>query len=148
MKLHSSRLLGVAAVCVALGAGIGAITSASASTGAAPHRAHSGSAASRVHGRAGRLMRRAVQGEFVVATRSGFKTVSFERGTVESVNGQQLTIAEGTAKQSYKTVTVTIPTAARVRVAGHRSTLSALQKGERVRVLLGPKRTFVSAHTP
>ena len=38
-------------------------------------------------------------------TADGFANVTFERGKVDSVSGQQLTITEGTPKASYKTVT-------------------------------------------
>jgi hypothetical protein len=50
----------------------------------------------------------------VVAGKGGkFVTVTFARGSVSAVNGQQLTIAEGSKKATYRTVTLTIPTTAR-----------------------------------
>jgi hypothetical protein len=78
----------------------------------------------------------------------GFVTVSFDRGRVDSVNGQQLTLTEGTAKASYKTVTLTIPSTARVRDNRQAATLSDLKAGQRVIVVTAPRQTFVIAHTP
>lgn len=141
-----SRLLLVAVCCVGLGAGVSAIASAGAAT--------SGSAkvsAATKRARVGGLRRfaaRAVSGDVVVRTKAGFTTVSFERGTVDSVSGQQLTITEGTAKASYKTVTLTIPANARVRDDRQQATLSDVKAGQRVLVLTAPKQTFVIARTP
>ncbi|MDQ6806695.1 MAG: hypothetical protein M3065_17415, partial [Actinomycetota bacterium] len=59
--------------------------------------------------------------------------------------GQQLTIAEGTKKATYRTVTVTIPTTARVRLDRKAAALSALKAGERVMVIQAPQRTWVVA---
>jgi len=140
-----SRLLVVAVCCVALGAGVSAIASAGAATGGAAK----GSAATK-RARSGGVKRfaaRAVSGDVVVRTKTGFATVSFERGTVDSVSGQQLTINEGTAKASYKTVTLTIPVDARVRDDRQKATLSDVKAGQRVLVLTAPKQTFVIART-
>jgi hypothetical protein len=147
-----SRLLLVAVCCVALGAGVSAITSA----GAAPNSGHSsggrsGSGAAKRslrHGGLRRLAVRAVHGDVVVRTKAGFFTVTFDRGKVDSVSGRQLTITEGTKKASYKTVTLTIPTGATVRDDRHTASLSDLKAGQRVLVLKAPKRTFVIARTP
>jgi hypothetical protein len=148
MKLRKShlRLIGLAASCVAIGVGISAITSAGAATSAAG--AHGGKAAG-AHRRAGarRAIRRAVHAQLVVATKSGFANITFDRGTVDSVNGQQLTLREGTKKKTYKTVTLTIPANARVRVNRKTAKLSQLTPGQRVLVFQLPKRTLVSAHT-
>ena len=119
LRKHA-RLLLVAVVCVALGAGASASASAIATAGAASSSsAKTGAAGGRAKlARIGGLRRfaaRAVHGDVVVRTKSGFATVTFDRGTVDSVSGQQLTIAEGTKKASYKTVTVTIPAGAVVR---------------------------------
>lgn len=141
-----SRLLLVAVCCVALGAGVSAIASAGAATtqsghAATKHRAH------RLRGLR-RFAGRAVHGDAVVHTKRGFVTVTFDRGKVDSVNGQQLTITEGTAKATYKTVTLTIPSSARIRDDRHRASLSDVKPGQRVLVLAAPGRTFVNAHTP
>lgn len=96
-----------------------------------------------------RLTRHAVHGQVVVATRRGFVTVSFDRGRVASVAGRQLTLTEGRpGTTTAKNVTLTIPTTARVRDDHQRTTLSALQPGQRVMVIRTPRRTLVIAHTP
>jgi hypothetical protein len=138
-----SRILVVAITCAVIGAGASAIASAGASTSPTA----TGKARSARSMGLRRWERRAVQGELVLHTKQGFETVTFERGTVESVSGQQLTLAEGTAKASYKTVTLTIPATARVRDNGHTSTLSEVTKGQRVTVITAPKHTFVIART-
>lgn len=140
---HASLLL-VAVSCAGLGAGASAITSASAATGSSGHAAKRGQRTGELR----RLAARGVQGTVVVHTKTGFATVSFERGRVDSVSGRQLTLTEGTRKASYKTVTLTIPAGARVRDQGRRATLSDVTPGQRVLVLAVPKRTFVIAHTP
>jgi hypothetical protein len=94
-----------------------------------------------------RLLGRAVHGDLVLAGKSGFQTVTFDRGFVQSVSGQQLTINEGTKKATYKTITLTIPADARVRDDGTKSTLGSLKPGQHVLVVQGPKRTLVIART-
>ncbi len=142
--LRHSRLMLVAVSCAVIGAGASAIASAGASTTATARSAHHGLRAGGMR----RLDRRAVQGEFVVKTKQGFVNVSFERGKVDSVSGQQLTLTEGTKTASYKTVTLTIPSGARIRDNRQPATLSDLTPGQRVLVFTGPKRTSVIAHTP
>jgi hypothetical protein len=148
VKFTRSRLtlLAVAASCVALGVGISAITSAGASTSSHSSVAHAHSKL--LSARGGKLLRRTVQGQLVVKTKTGFATVSFERGSVTAVSGQQLTINEGTKKATYKSDTLTIPSAAKVRVNRQLSSMSAVKPGMRVIVLTLPKRTVVIAHTP
>jgi hypothetical protein len=147
-----SRLLLIAVCCVAVGAGISAIATAGAATGTSAHSATSSAHArdARVRLRAGGLRRllHAVQGSAVVRTADGFATVSFERGKVDSVSGQQLTLTEGTPKASYKTVTVTIPADAVVRDNRQTASLSDVKAGQRVIVVTAPKRTYVIARTP
>jgi hypothetical protein len=143
----NSKLILVAVCCLALGAGASAIATAGAApTAAAAPRAMS-------HGwrlaKLKRLTRSAVHGQVVVATRRGFVTVSFDRGRVASVAGRQLTLTEGRpGTTTAKNVTLTIPTTARVRDDHQRTTLSALQPGQRVMVIRTPRRTLVIAHTP
>lgn len=139
------KLLGVGASCLALGAGASAIATAGAATPAS-HAQRQMSLASHSHARRRRLLVRAVEGHGVVWTRSGWKTVSFERGSVDSVSGRQLTLTEGTPKHSYQQVTVTVPDSARVRNDRKPAALSSLQRGERVIVVKAPKRMFVIAH--
>jgi hypothetical protein len=149
--LRHSRLLLVAVCCAALGAGASAIATAGASTSTSAAHAAATQAKHAKHAKRGGLRRlalRAVHGSAVVHTRQGFVTVTYDRGTVDSVNGQQLTITEGTAKASYQTVTLTIPTTARVRDDRQKASLSAVKAGQRVIVVQAPKRTLVSARTP
>jgi hypothetical protein len=151
LRKHS-RLLAVAVACLAIGAGASAIASAGAAS-----RTHTqvplrqlryGRGFARLRAEGLRLVAgRAVHGDLVVWTRKGFVTVTFDRGSVSNVSGQQLTISEGTAKATYKQVTLTIPVTARVRDNGQQTTLSQLKQGQRVIVVQAPNRTFVIAHT-
>ena len=93
-------------------------------------------------------MHHAVHGQVVVATPRGFQTITFDRGFVQSVNGQQLTLKEGTKKATYKTVTLTIPGTARVRDNGHLASLGDVKPGQRAIVVQAPLRTIVIARTP
>lgn len=143
MRKHA-KLIGVAASCAAIGAGASAIASAGAAPGA---NAHAGGAkAAHARMRLRRVLARAVHGDAVVPTKSGFATVTFDRGVVVSVNGQQLTLREGTKTATYKTVTLTIPANARVRDDRQSATLANLKPGQRAVVLQAPKRTLVIAH--
>jgi hypothetical protein len=136
------KFLALAASCVALGAAISAIATAGAATAA--HPAHPGAHA-RLGGRP--ILRRAVHGDLVVKTANGFATVSFDRGTVESVSGQTLVLREGTPTATYKTVTLTIPADATVRVNRAKAALSDVTTGQRAAVIVLPKRTLVIART-
>jgi hypothetical protein len=139
----------IGASCAALGLGASAITSAGASGPPAENARAAGSRAVGAHHfrRLGlRALRRAVHGSLVVPTKTGFATLTFDRGTVRSVIGDRLTLADGTAKASYRTIVLTIPTTATVRDDGQRAALADLKPGQRALVLQGPKRTFVIAH--
>ncbi len=149
-----SRALAVGLLCAAGGIGAGAVATASASS------SHSSSSPAAHHAKAGhaahakrltelrRLARHSVQGDVVVRTKQGYRTVSFERGTVRSVSGDQLTITEGTPKSTYKTVTLTVPASAHVRDDGQKSSMSSVSAGQHVLVLQLPKREVVIARTP
>ena len=142
------KLVVLAAACVALGAAVSAITVAGAATPAPGTTSTASSAAAHHHGRfwvGRRLLGGAVQGSLVVHTKSGFVTVTFERGVVKSVSGNQLTIAERTKKAVYKDVTLTIPSNAKVRVNHQKATLGQLKSGQRVLVINLPTTTLVSA---
>ena len=143
--MTKSRSLGLAAVCTAVGAG-GTMGFTALSSSASPGHHHA-RAAHGVHHRAARLLARAVHADAVVPQRGGtFANVVYDRGTVKSVSGQDLTLTEGPGTATYKTVTITIPADARVRRARTRhATLTSLQAGDRVRVLQGPKHTLVRA---
>jgi hypothetical protein len=147
------RLLSVAVCCLALGAGVSAIATAGAATssaGKADSSAQAAKAGKAGRARAGGLRRlaRAVQGSAVVRTKTGFATVTFERGRVDSVSGQRLTLTEGSAKAAYKTVTVNVPADAVVRDDRRKAALSDVKPGQRVLVFAAPKRTYVIARTP
>jgi len=140
----TSRHLKVGALalsCVAIGAGASLIANAGAatSTGAVRGAAHTRGSGMR------RLVGRAVEGSVVVDAKGKFVTVTFARGVVRSVSGQQLTIAEGTKKATYRTVTLTIPATARVRENRKSATLSDVRVGQRVTVVQAPNHTWVRA---
>ncbi|MGI8904728.1 MAG: hypothetical protein ACR2IP_13990 [Solirubrobacteraceae bacterium] len=139
------RLLLVAGSCLAIGAGASVIASAGAAT-SSPAKA--AGAHGKSHHKRHRLERRAVHGDLVVKTKTGFATATFDRGVVQSVSGQQLTLKEGTKKATYKTVTLTIPANARVRDNRQKATLADVKPGQRARVVALPKRTIVVARTP
>jgi hypothetical protein len=151
------KLITVAAACVAIGAAGSAIATAGAASPGTTTTGSSGASstsAETAHARGAgvrALERRTVQANVVVATRTGFATVTIDRGFVQSVSGQQLTIREGTKKATYKTVTLTIASNAKVRDNRQASTLSTLTAGQRVAVVQAPQRTWViarSAPTP
>ena len=158
MSIRKHWKLGAVAVsCAAIGAGASAIANAGASTSSASSSNGSSAAAKsatakhsqRAYTKRRTLLRRAVNGNLVVATKSGYATVKFDRGTVKSVSGQQLTLAEGRAKRApYKNVTLTIPSSARVRDDRHQATLADVKPGQRAMVIQAPKRTVVIARTP
>jgi hypothetical protein len=125
-----SKLIIVGASCAAIGAGASAIASAGAAGSSTAARSP---------------VARAVHGDLVVATRTGFVTVTLDRGFVQSVSGQQLTVREGTKRATYKTVTLTIPANAVVRYDRHAATLADLEAGQRVLIVQGPNRTLVVA---
>jgi sarcosine oxidase gamma subunit len=61
------------------------------------------------------------------------------------VEGQQLTLREGTKTATYKTVTLTIPNDAKVRVNGRAASLADVQPDQRAVVVQGPNVTRVFA---
>ena len=144
MRRHL-KTISIAAACVALGAGISAVASAGA---ASTPTTTSTSATAPVHRAHRTLLQRMVHGNLVVATYHGFANVTIDRGAVQSVSSQQLTLKEGTKLTTYKSVTLTIPTTARVRDNGQPATLSAVKPGQRAIVIQAPKQTFVIARTP
>ena len=150
--LKHSRLLLVAICCVAVGAGAsviagaGAVNSTNASAASPAHKAHKAQKAHK--GGLRRIALHTVHGQFVIHTKAGFRTVTVDRGVVDSVSGQQLKITEGTPKATYKTVTLTIPANARVRDDRQKSSLASVKTGQRVLVVSAPQRTLVIARTP
>ncbi len=148
LRSHA-RLLAVAVSCLALGAGAGVISSAGAATSTSTSHSRSAKAA-KAHPRARlaalrRAVRGAVHADVVVHTKSGFKTLTVDRGFVDSVSGNTLTLREATRTATYRTVSITVPSGARVRNRGQAATLSQLSPGEHVLVLQGLPRTWVIA---
>ena len=141
-----ARLLLVAVSCAAAGAAASIIATAGAATANSTHAVR-GARIARAR-RLRRIAARTVHGTLVVRTRSGFATVTFDRGRVDSVSGRRLTMTEGTPKATFKTVTLTIPANARVRDNRQKATLAQVKPGQRVIVVTAPKRAFVLAHAP
>lgn len=144
-----SRVLLIAVSCATLGAAASAIAAAGAATSSP-----SSAAKAKLHARDRRAVAlrrvalRSVHGDLVVKTKTGFGTVTFDRGKVDSVSGQQLTMTDATRNASYKTITLTIPSGAVIRDDRKPAALSDLKAGQRVIVVQAPKRTIVVAHTP
>jgi hypothetical protein len=92
----------------------------------------------------------AVHVQAVVLNKAGkaFITVTEDRGTIQSVSGDQLTIKEAVDGVTYRTVTVTIPSSATVMRDFRRSTLSGLHAGDRVQVAQSSEGTTVFAIDP
>ena len=150
-----SRALAVGVLCAAGGVGAGAVASATASTShSATPTAHHASAKpgkARQHARIRdlrKVARHSVSGNVTVDSKQGFKTISFERGTVDSVSGDQMTITEGAPKATQRQETITVPSTAHVRDNGKKASMSSVSAGQRVLVLNLPKRTVVVARTP
>jgi hypothetical protein len=88
-----------------------------------------------------------VHSESVVPNeKGGFETVTMDRGMFSSLSGEQLTIAEGTKSATYKTVTLTIPSDAKVYRNGEKAQLSSIKSGDAVTVVQSPKGTVVNAN--
>ncbi len=140
-QTKSMRTVGVAALCVAVGAA-GGIASSGAATSKAK-KAGSSRAGRPPGGPGGR----AVHEDTVVLNKAGtaFITATEDSGTVVSVSGDQLTIKEGTKSVTYKTVTLTIPSGATVRRNGSTAQLSDLKAGDRVHVTQSSDGTTVFA---
>jgi hypothetical protein len=138
MDTRILRTILIAAVCGVVGAGAGI-------AGAGAHEGH-GKNRHAKHFNRGFHLGGPVHADLVVPDRKGgFKTVTLDRGTVESVSGDQLTIKEGTPKATYKTITLTIPSAAKIRRNGDAASLSDLQAGDLVSVVTAGDTTFVKA---
>jgi hypothetical protein len=140
-----ARVGGVLAASAALGA-VGAYVGDAASPSSSPAAAAKAGKAG-PHGARrgpGGALRRAVHAEAVVATKNGqFATVTLDRGIVERVDGNSLTLREGTKTATYKTVTLDVPSGAVVRIKRKPGKLSDIQAGQRAAVVKGPQRTLV-----
>jgi hypothetical protein len=134
MKMKRVMCGALATVCVGIGAMAGISASSAASSHAKAKKADSGTSPSQAPpgGRGGPQ----IHSVSVVVNKAGtgFDTVTEDSGTVQSVSGQSLTIVEGSKTLTYKTVTLTIPSAASIQRDGKSAELSELQAGDRVNV--------------
>lgn len=91
----------------------------------------------------------AVHSESVVLNKAGteFITVTTDSGTVKSVEASTgtLTITEAARSVTYKTVTVSIPSGAKVTLDGKSSSLASLAEGDRVTVSSSSEGVAVNA---
>jgi len=127
------KTIAVAGTCALAGAG----------AGIAGSDAHSGGHFRDHHGH---FAKGPVHAELVVPTRGGdFKTVTVDRGLVEGVDNGSLTLKEGTRTATYKTVTLTIPSDAKIRRNHDAAQLSDLQEGDYVTVVQTGGKTFIKA---
>src|SRR3954451_16061115 len=135
--MRTMKTIAIAGACALAGAG----------AGIAGSDAHSGGHFRDHHGHQfGRFAKGPVHAELVVPTRGGeFKTVTLDRGLVESVASDSLTVKEGTRKATYKTVTLSIPSDAKIRRNHDDAQLSDLQAGDYVTVVQAAGKTFVKA---
>ena len=76
-----------------------------------------------------------------------FITLTTDSGTVKSVEASsgKLTITEAAKSVTYKTVTLTIPSAAKVTLDGKSSSLESLKEGDHVTVASSSEGTTVMA---
>lgn len=141
-----AKVGGVIGACAALGA-VGAYVgdaASSPSTGsAATAKAKQAGPNGQRRGPLGRL-RRAVHADLVVPTKGGkFVNVTVDRGIVEKVEGNSLTLREGTKNATYKTITIDLPSNAVVRIKRKPGKLSDVKAGQHAMVVRGPQRTLV-----
>ncbi len=137
------RLALVGGLCAAIGAGAGIAGSNAASTKSSARSSQAQSA-----GRPPFHRGPEVHAEEVVLNRAGdgFITVTEDGGIVDSVSGDQLTIKEGTKSVTYKTVTLTIPSNAKVYRNFVTAQLSDLQSNDAVHVSRSSEGTVVMAN--
>jgi hypothetical protein len=136
------RLAVVGTLCAAIGAGAG-IAGSTANSGKTARSSRSG-ADPRFEFHRGPP----VHAEAVVPNRAGtgFVTVTEDAGRVESVSGDQITLKEGTRTLTYKTVTLTIPSNAKVYRNFATAQLSDLKSGDRAHVSSSSDGTVVFAN--
>lgn len=160
-----NRILTIIGVCAVAGALAGIAGSAAAPSKTKPSASASkskSSAATRAAHRAGRrgpggpgfgfrmgLGGPPVHSESVVpnADGTGFDTVTMDSGNLESIDGTELTIKEGTAKATYKTVKIDVGSDAKVVRNHEEAKLSDLKENDNVHVVQSPKGNFVMAES-
>jgi hypothetical protein len=91
-----------------------------------------------------------VHADVVVLNKAGnaFITATEDSGVVQSVSGDQLTITEGTPTVTYKTVTLTIPSGAKVYRNFAAASLGDLKANDRAHVWQSSDGTTVMAVDP
>jgi hypothetical protein len=142
------RMSIVGALCAIAGAAAG-IAGSSASSSPAPHPriGLGGPGFFFKHGPLAGVSGPPVHADAVVPKQGGgFETVTMDRGSFSSLSANQLTINAGTKTATYKTVTLTIPSGATIRLNGVQAQLSDLRSGDEVTVLQSPPNTVVIAH--
>ena len=126
-----------AALCATIGATAGIATGAAATTKSKAKSAQSStSTATAKRGPGGPRGGMAVHEESVVLNKAGtaFITQTLDSGTVVSVAGNDVTLKEGTATVTYKTLTISVPSGATVVRNGATATLADLKAGDRVHI--------------
>jgi hypothetical protein len=140
------RTLIVVVLCAAVGAAAGI-----AGTAASPKHSAQGTTV-RAHGARhfGRFGGPPVHVEAVVLNRAGdkFITLTEDSGKLKSVSGNDVTITEGVGTVTYKDVTVTVPSDAKVGRNFKDAKLSDLKEGDRVHVEQSSDGTNVFAVDP
>ena len=147
------RSLIVVALCAAVGAAAGI-----AGTAASPKHNSNGDAAVRVHGMRhfgpgpghGRFGGPPVHVEAVVLNKAGdkFITLTEDSGKAKSVSGNDVTITEAIGNVTYKDVTVSVPSDAKVMRNFKDAKLGDLKEGDRVHVEQSSDGTNVFAVDP
>ncbi|MHB1809937.1 MAG: hypothetical protein ACYCU0_11685 [Solirubrobacteraceae bacterium] len=136
--IRSKFMIALSAALAGGAVGVGGAFLGNASASSSTNRAHLSAHGAR--GMPTRAMRRAVHVTAVLPGKNGtFTQVSYDRGVVQSVNGSQLVLHEGTAKATYRTVTLTIPSNAVVRDDRKPATLTEVKPGQVAFVFQGPK---------
>lgn len=151
-KPHLKQVIAVGATCAVVGAGAGiagsmaapkskqsssaqGTTGATGSTGAKGKRGKRGRG---FHLPGGHLRRGGfpIHSEMVVPKRSGsgFTTVTTDAGKLKSVDGNTLTVTEGTDTEVYKTVDIDVGGSAKVHRNGKTAKVSDLKAGDFVLV--------------
>jgi hypothetical protein len=82
------------------------------------------------------------------ANGDGFDTITFDVGTLKSIDGTKLTLTEGTDKATYGTPTIDVGSDAKVFRNHEKASLSDLKEGDLVRIVQAPKGTLVWAEDP
>jgi hypothetical protein len=144
------------AACVVVGAAAGIVGASAAPSAKSPKSAAPVLPQARGVGRPWRMHRDAgdlgpaVHATVVMLNKAGtgFITATEDRGTVQSVSGDRLTIKEAVGKVTYKTITLTIPSGATISRNFSTAALSALKSGDRVRVVQSSEGTDVMALDP